>query len=176
MIYFIRDSTGAIKIGYTSNNIKARLANLQTANSNPLTVLKVIEGTLEDEKEWHKKFEKDKIKGEWFKSTKELQKAIRYTDKFKRPQNADSIPIDLEDTWTEHLRYVCEVAEIHYKPNSPVLESNIMYMEGCFERYKWLRSFIDKHGYARLRQLKYNTRNIKDFEDYGILPDEYPTP
>lgn len=74
MIYFIKH-TDYIKIGYT-HNIKYRLSQLQTSCPVKLIVLGLIQGTIEDEAFYHKKFIHLCTIGEWFKHTKEIDDFI----------------------------------------------------------------------------------------------------
>lgn len=73
MIYFITDIT-YIKIGYTKNDIKKRLKQLQTSNAKKLYLLGWMEGTMEDEKRLHTLFGKYKVRynGEWFEPDESL--------------------------------------------------------------------------------------------------------
>lgn len=73
MIYFITDSN-YIKIGYTKNDVKKRLKQLQTSNPNRLFLLGYIDGDKKREKELHKKFFSSiaRINGEWFSPTQDL--------------------------------------------------------------------------------------------------------
>ena len=71
-IYFIREEDGPIKIGYTGNNIKSRLSQLQTSNAKQLLVLTTVKGDMKDEKMLHARFSPYHITGEWFKPSKEL--------------------------------------------------------------------------------------------------------
>lgn len=93
-VYFILDEkSAAVKIG-KSNNIEERLSDLQTGNSNLLTVEHFIECKSEEhsfelEKKLHKKFEHLHIKGEWFKYDPDLfnyinNESIKFTSKEKR--------------------------------------------------------------------------------------------
>jgi hypothetical protein len=67
MIYFIKNTvTHAVKIGYSRNPNK-RLAHLQTATPDPLTLLGTIQGGLEHETAFHQRFRQHKLQGEWFK-------------------------------------------------------------------------------------------------------------
>jgi len=72
MIYLIQNNLeDTFKIGYT-NNVKTRLNSLQTGNSTELILLKVIEGTMEEEKKLHDKFKDFKILGEWFSFSEDI--------------------------------------------------------------------------------------------------------
>ena len=76
-VYFLLDkSNGAVKIGTTTNPNK-RLKTIQCGHSQPLEILKVVEGGYELEAELHKKFVDYKILGEWFKVHKNLTSYIK---------------------------------------------------------------------------------------------------
>lgn len=70
-IYFVTDGTGAVKIGFTEN-VRRRLAGLQTGHHAPLVLMGAIPATLDAEQFIHQKFKHLKIRGEWFRSTQEL--------------------------------------------------------------------------------------------------------
>ena len=73
MIYFIRSGNkGPIKIGYTDENFDQRFKSLQTGNPYKLKLVGMIEGDALKEAELHRKFEKHHIRGEWFKSDREI--------------------------------------------------------------------------------------------------------
>ncbi len=66
-IYFCRaEGRGPVKIGW-SLNIEARLSGLQTSHHSKLTLIAFVPGTRIEEKALHKRFQKQRIKGEWFK-------------------------------------------------------------------------------------------------------------
>src|SRR5215475_7636930 len=73
-IYFIGSEGGPVKIGYCKdhNGIKIRMRGLQSASPQQLKILATIEGGLEKERELHKQFAAERLKGEWFKSDKKL--------------------------------------------------------------------------------------------------------
>lgn len=74
--YFIQQETGGnIKIGFTTQDPKARLANLQTGSAYNLRIVGLLEGNRE--KELHKKFSHINTKGEWYKNSEELVDYIR---------------------------------------------------------------------------------------------------
>lgn len=77
MIYFIENKNSeAIKIGYTGNDINKRLSELQIATPEELKLIGVMDGEIKEEKKLHLKFNELLIRGEWFKSTKELNNFI----------------------------------------------------------------------------------------------------
>lgn len=73
MVYFITDGN-YIKIGYTKNNVKKRLKQLQTSSPNKLFILGYIEGDKDTEKKIHKMFYNSiiRINGEWFSPTQDI--------------------------------------------------------------------------------------------------------
>lgn len=72
MIYFIGNEHGAVKIGYTSNDVEKRLQGLQSTNADQLTLLGCEDGTEIGEGCLHIKFGPFRIRGEWFAATDEL--------------------------------------------------------------------------------------------------------
>jgi len=77
MIYFIKNQKAeAIKIGYTKNNIRRRLATLQISSPECLELLGVMKGKKKEEKELHAKFKHLSIRGEWFNASEELHRFI----------------------------------------------------------------------------------------------------
>jgi hypothetical protein len=76
-IYFIgmEDDSSAVKIGF-AGNVNARLSTLQTSSHQRLKVLIVIKGTLAKERELHRRFTSDHIRGEWFRRTEVIEEFI----------------------------------------------------------------------------------------------------
>lgn len=64
MIYFVK-SDDKVKIGYTDNP-QQRIQSIQTSSPHELSVLLLVEGDYEKERELHKKFKIHACKGEWF--------------------------------------------------------------------------------------------------------------
>lgn len=59
------ENATVVKIGFATN-IKDRLATLQTSTHYTLKVIAVFKATIEKEKEIHRLFASDHIRGEWF--------------------------------------------------------------------------------------------------------------
>ena len=77
MIYGIQEDypSGPIKIGLFDavlGTAHKRLKGLQTGNPRTLTVLGVMEGTLQDEHEIHEELHTSRIRNEWFRPTPEV--------------------------------------------------------------------------------------------------------
>lgn len=81
-IYFILNyDSQAVKIGI-AKNVKRRLASLQTSSPSELELLstiktKSVNNAREIEKSLHEKFDKNRIRGEWFKANVELLDYIK---------------------------------------------------------------------------------------------------
>ena len=72
VVYFLHEpELDRIKIG-RSENRKKRLSDLATGNSQELKLLATFPGARPEERELHDRFRKDRIRGEWFRSTPEL--------------------------------------------------------------------------------------------------------
>jgi len=72
MIYFIQQGfRGPIKIG-VAGDVHKRLASLQSASPQSLFLVGMKEGSYEEELKLHCKFNKNRIRGEWFNATQEL--------------------------------------------------------------------------------------------------------
>lgn len=73
MIYFLQAGEGGpIKIGFTDKPINKRMATLQTANAEKLTLIATMEGDLEDEKKFKSLFKTYRLNGEWYRPDKNL--------------------------------------------------------------------------------------------------------
>ena len=65
-VYFIL-GRNEMKIGYTGGSMDNRMSSLQTGSSFPLLLMKVIpNGTMKDERRFHRRFKHLHIRGEWF--------------------------------------------------------------------------------------------------------------
>lgn len=79
VIYFIRNSRGHIKIGHTYGEPKKRLKELQTAESEPLSLEGWMPGTERQEGALHVRFAAfhTRPRGEWFFLSPELKSLIQ---------------------------------------------------------------------------------------------------
>lgn len=76
-IYFLQaGSEGAIKIGYTSGEPEARMAQLQTGCPAILKLIGHIPGSLSDEQKLHRKLWDYQISGEWFSCADAVSREI----------------------------------------------------------------------------------------------------
>ena len=79
-VYFIQEEeTGRIKIGFSEKHPNGRLKDFQTGNSNKLILLGYIEGTFQDESNFHQEFFEERIRNEneWFESSPSLVNRIK---------------------------------------------------------------------------------------------------
>ena len=68
-VYFIQaDENGPIKIGFTTDDPKRRLSQLQTGNASSLKLLGAIKGTSARERQFHVTLSEWRLQGEWFQS------------------------------------------------------------------------------------------------------------
>lgn len=79
MIYFVKNSEGLIKIGYTKD-IQKRLSTLMHDHGQDLQLLKCICGTRYSEKSLHKRFSSLSVGKEWFRSNTELIEFIEKSE------------------------------------------------------------------------------------------------
>lgn len=84
MIYFVQAASGPIKIGYTNDWGKRRIA-LQAGNPDKLTTLLVIPGEWSDEQALHRVFATHRVRSEWFAACPEILAYIEL-------RRADHIP------------------------------------------------------------------------------------
>jgi hypothetical protein len=67
MIYMIRaGEDGPVKIGFTASDATKRLRGLQTSHSQRLSIIRLFEGDMADEKRLHIMFADLRRSGEWF--------------------------------------------------------------------------------------------------------------
>jgi hypothetical protein len=74
VIYFIQAESGPIKIGYAGSvrAIHVRLGLFQTGHMEPLSLLGYVEGDKSVEREYHRMFAADRLRGEWFRYSDDL--------------------------------------------------------------------------------------------------------
>jgi hypothetical protein len=70
-VYFVQASHGPIKIG-VATNVPVRIADLQCANPDPLTLLGALPGSYGHEMLLHRLFAADRMAGEWFRQSDRL--------------------------------------------------------------------------------------------------------
>lgn len=92
-VYFLRcGDRGPIKIGFAADP-EARCASHQVSNPHPLVLLGAYPGTMADERALHLHFRADRVRGEWFRSSRGLQREIKvaqaaWHDHLRRRNNA----------------------------------------------------------------------------------------
>jgi len=116
MIYFIQVGLrGPIKIGYSKNEeaVKTRLETLQIGSHKQLNLMAYGTGSRSDESKLHKKFEKFRINGEWFKPSMELNRFIKRYYKVIKKRNAQ-IKAKLEELNNKTLKEILEETTTAY--------------------------------------------------------------
>lgn len=74
-VYFLRGGDH-VKIGH-SRDVEKRRAELQTGNPYQLELLAQVPGSPVDERALHKRFAAERVAGEWFRITPELEQVIQ---------------------------------------------------------------------------------------------------
>lgn len=76
-VYLITDGE-LFKIGYSANHPSTRLAQCQTGNPNSLRLIGFISGDLETERDLHRQFAANRVRGEWFSlSANDVKKILK---------------------------------------------------------------------------------------------------
>lgn len=73
-IYFVRGDD-KVKIGF-SKDVESRIKDLQASSPLELSLLLTIKGTTKTENELHDRFDKYRIRGEWFRYEGELEEFV----------------------------------------------------------------------------------------------------
>jgi tRNA isopentenyl-2-thiomethyl-A-37 hydroxylase MiaE len=76
MIYFVTArEVGRVKIGYAKEP-QARFVSIQTHSPVTLVLERVCEGNAEEEARLHERFAADRVRGEWFVITPEIERFL----------------------------------------------------------------------------------------------------
>lgn len=74
IVYVFADrSRDMVKIGWTEHNVEGRRIALEKAGGCSLWLLGACDGTLQDERAFHERFADDRVTGEWFRRTPEIE-------------------------------------------------------------------------------------------------------
>jgi len=90
-VYFIQDSSGFVKIGWTKN-LKRRFSALRTGNPSVLTVIRTLEGYRALEIWLHEQFSTYRVRGEWFRFDERML-TITPPDVFPSKGNVKQLPV-----------------------------------------------------------------------------------
>jgi hypothetical protein len=74
-LYFMRVDEGMVKIG-RAINVDKRLSQIQCGCPHEITEVRSLPGRGHEEKEWHEMFAEHRVRGEWYKWTPALERAI----------------------------------------------------------------------------------------------------
>jgi hypothetical protein len=104
-IYFATaGDDGLVKIGFTKD-VGVRMRSLRTGNAGNIVAEEAFLSYFEAEKMVHKRFEKDRVRGEWFKLTDEIEELwddiLDYQRMVYRALPTDKRPDRLEDVFFE---------------------------------------------------------------------------
>lgn len=98
VVYFIEDEgNDQVKIGIT-NNVRKRIETLQCGHGAPLKLLGTLSGGRRIERQLHVRFNKYRIRNEWFRLSDEIREFIKdYTG-----DNGDKFELECADCLSEH--------------------------------------------------------------------------
>ena len=103
-VYFaLNPNDGLIKIG-VSINPKSRIEALSKATASSLELIKAIDGSYKLEKSLHEKFDKHRVRGEWFRFAKEIRDFIDSLEHVKIPPLPQSARVKIEESLEYDLR------------------------------------------------------------------------
>lgn len=86
-LYFIQAGKAAVKIG-RSCKLLARQSSMQVDNHERLNCLLALHGRGHEEKEWHERYKRQRIHGEWYRLTPTLKKEIEALQRAARDDTA----------------------------------------------------------------------------------------
>lgn len=111
--YFISDGT-RVKIGKSRYHPAKRLAQLQTANATPLTLIAFMMG--DHEKTWHQLFAIYRRQGEWFAlNTDQIQLIVSLTAPPLPPYDKRCIAVNADDS-----RCTNAASYLHFCTSCPI--------------------------------------------------------
>lgn len=146
MIYLIEcKHTKSYKIGY-SNNPHKRLTELQTGNAYFLNILATIEGSIKDEKLLHNKFNKYKLKGEWFKCNDEIKNYFKVEEVWLLDSSLIAVFTNMEQSEIRVYGYLLQYGNGLKFDVSKAMRKEIASVTSLNERtiYNTLRVLVEK--------------------------------
>lgn len=111
VVYFVQaGDAGPIKIG-TTDDLRTRVAALQTAHYEELRLLGTIPGGPAIERVWHGRFGEERIRGEWFRPSVALVLAVESAvGVVTTPPKMDEA--DYNKRWLVAVRGAVDAAEV----------------------------------------------------------------
>lgn len=133
-LYFLQEGTdGAVKIGFTTGDVRVRWLSIQSGNSRELRCLGSIQDCSEvDEMRWLSRFNAFQIRGEWFHPVKALTEAIL----------AEAAPLDCNGfvSKVRHVRPDWTLRLLDWMNERDLTSVQFAPMLGCSQQY--LSSFL----------------------------------
>lgn len=142
-VYFI-GAGDVIKIGF-STRLTKRLRDLRYGTHEKLELLAKVKGGRDLERRYHTRFAKDRIKGEWFRATREILAEVRLlTDRPTRP-TPKRPPLSEKAQWQ-----IAGLRRLSAKYRDPIIHANIRILTEAIENREaltdespdWLRWHI----------------------------------
>lgn len=155
LVYFIGGLEGPVKIGLT-NDAWRRLSILQTGNAVRLYILATVAGSRAEELEYHLRFARSRIRGEWFHRTDALMAEIRHIN-----PEVETMLEDDRRTAAEHKRLdeykITDPAQMLITRTGP-----LPYHPGVYLR----DVILPNHGFKKIaplaERLKVNRPNLHE--------------
>lgn len=99
-VYFIRAGmSGPVKIG-VADDVSERVAALQTAHYERLTIIRTVAGGPETERAFHDRYSRQRIRGEWFQYSDDMLAAAPEPMAHVVPPRDEANPLLAEDRAT----------------------------------------------------------------------------
>ncbi|WP_313030430.1 GIY-YIG nuclease family protein [Brucella sp.] len=162
-VYFItrKDRQDMVKIGY-SDNLTVRLWALAASFPEGIELLATAEGGREVEKVFHKLFDICRVEGEWFKRTRELDKAIAGLGISPEFPQKDFVPKTItEGNGTENDQEIARNLLITIMQSTP----SISVGKSLYDAYEYLSAVNPQWSQRRVRAIFHREANsIQHFE------------
>lgn len=91
MIYFVTArEVGRVKIGF-SDEPRSRFVKMRTDSPIALALERICEGSLDDERELHARFQLDRVSGEWFMLSPDIEEHMATLPTAVKPEREKSL-------------------------------------------------------------------------------------
>lgn len=162
-VYFItrKDRQDMVKIGY-SDNLNVRLWALASSFPEGIQLLATADGGREVEKVFHKLFEICHVQGEWFKRTRELEKAMAGLGISSEFTQTDFVPRTVtEENGAENDQEIARDILIKIMQSTP----SITVGKSLYDAHEYLAAVNPQWTLRRVRSIFHREANtIQHFE------------
>lgn len=110
MIYFVTArEIGRVKIGF-SDAPRSRFVKMRTDSPVPLELERICDGSMEDERELHQRFQRDRVNREWFTISDEIEAHMATLPAAVSPKRPQSLGSALTRELGMSRSYACQLA------------------------------------------------------------------